>query len=132
MNKKPRCKRCGKPLSDPVSIAAGLGPQCRGAAQKNSTSRVRQSERHGRGGGGVIGAGNEGLSVGMITPIWRVYDITNGNIEAVLALHRDRYGKPQMVLLAPDVPKEIYTRAKQLAVIVIKNRKVLPGQVWVV
>ncbi|GAP11772.1 hypothetical protein BECAL_02965 [Bellilinea caldifistulae] len=129
---KPRCKRCGKPLTDPVSIAAGLGPQCRGAAQKSRSRRVRQTERHGRGGGSAINSGNNGLSVGMITPIWRVYDIPDGNIEAVLVMHRERYGKPQMVLLAQDVSKEIYTRAKQLAVIVIKNRKVLPGQVWVV
>jgi hypothetical protein len=131
MNNKPRCKRCGKPLSDPVSIAAGLGTQCRGAAQKSSSRRVRQTERHARGSGGATAAGSD-LSVGMITPLWRVYDIPDGDIETVLTLHRERYGKPQMILLAQDVSKEIYMRAKQLAVIVIKNRKVLPGQVWVV
>lgn len=25
-----RCKRCGRPLRDPVSIAAGVGPDCLG------------------------------------------------------------------------------------------------------
>ncbi len=29
--KAPRCKKCGKPLRDPRSIAAGMGPVCRGA-----------------------------------------------------------------------------------------------------
>lgn len=24
-----RCKRCGRPLTDPESIAAGIGPDCR-------------------------------------------------------------------------------------------------------
>lgn len=29
--KKPVCVKCGKPLSDPLSIAVGMGPDCRGA-----------------------------------------------------------------------------------------------------
>jgi len=28
--KKPVCTRCGRPLKDPVSIALGMGPDCRG------------------------------------------------------------------------------------------------------
>lgn len=28
--KTPTCNRCGRPLKDPVSIAIGLGPECRG------------------------------------------------------------------------------------------------------
>ena len=25
-----KCKRCGRPLTDPLSIAIGMGPDCRG------------------------------------------------------------------------------------------------------
>lgn len=28
--KTPRCTRCKRPLKDPVSIAIGMGPDCRG------------------------------------------------------------------------------------------------------
>ena len=28
--KKPRCSKCGRPLSDPKSIARGMGPVCAG------------------------------------------------------------------------------------------------------
>ena len=29
-----RCSRCGRPLTDPYSIAVGMGPECRGGAKK--------------------------------------------------------------------------------------------------
>lgn len=32
--KKPICSRCKRPLSDPYSIAVGMGPECRGGARK--------------------------------------------------------------------------------------------------
>lgn len=32
--KKPQCSRCGRALSDPYSIAVGMGPECRGGAKK--------------------------------------------------------------------------------------------------
>ena len=32
--KKPQCTRCGRALSDPFSIAIGMGPECRGALSK--------------------------------------------------------------------------------------------------
>lgn len=28
---RPRCSRCGRPLTDPVSIARGMGPVCAGS-----------------------------------------------------------------------------------------------------
>ena len=28
------CSRCGRPLTDPYSIAVGMGPECRGGAKK--------------------------------------------------------------------------------------------------
>jgi len=30
MNQRPRCKKCGRPLKSPTSIARGLGPKCAG------------------------------------------------------------------------------------------------------
>lgn len=32
--KKPVCSRCKRPLKDPVSIAIGMGPECRGALSR--------------------------------------------------------------------------------------------------
>lgn len=32
--KKPQCVRCGRALSDPFSIAVGMGPDCRGDLAK--------------------------------------------------------------------------------------------------
>lgn len=32
--KNPVCSRCHRPLSDPYSIAVGMGPECRGGARK--------------------------------------------------------------------------------------------------
>lgn len=46
----PRCKKCGKRLTDPLSIAAGLGPECRGGVgQTHASTHVhnRRSTGHG-------------------------------------------------------------------------------------
>lgn len=32
--KQPRCVKCGKPLKDPLSIAVGMGPDCRGSLSR--------------------------------------------------------------------------------------------------
>lgn len=32
--KKPHCSRCHRALTDPFSIAVGMGPECRGGLQK--------------------------------------------------------------------------------------------------
>jgi len=32
--KNPICSRCKRPLKDPVSIAIGMGPDCRGALSR--------------------------------------------------------------------------------------------------
>ncbi len=32
--KKPHCSKCGRALSDPFSIAVGMGPECRGGLSK--------------------------------------------------------------------------------------------------
>lgn len=32
--KKPQCSRCGRALSDPFSIAVGMGPECRGGLRR--------------------------------------------------------------------------------------------------
>lgn len=36
MKNKPKCKKCGRPLRDPISISIGLGPKCRGEASQVS------------------------------------------------------------------------------------------------
>lgn len=132
MSDQPRCKRCGKPLRDPLSVAAGLGPVCRGSTQTRKNKRGEQRMvKLGSQSNSSVG-GSEGPSATNNRPMWRVYSLVDGEIEAILALHRERYGKPRMVLLAEDVEKGIYNCAKRQVVIVIKNRKVMPGQVWVI
>jgi hypothetical protein len=40
---QPRCKKCGKPLRDPESIARGMGPECAGLSGRRGRSlRVRR------------------------------------------------------------------------------------------
>jgi len=63
-----RCKRCGRPLKDPYSIAVGMGPECRGAAAKRGARlpKPRWRVTHGR----VVFDGlqeNEGPLVGDLT-----------------------------------------------------------------
>jgi Family of unknown function (DUF6011) len=38
---KPRCKKCGKVLSDPESIARGIGPKCAGISSGGRSMKVR-------------------------------------------------------------------------------------------
>ncbi len=45
---KPHCKKCGRILRDPVSIAIGVGPECRGATSRSTRSpKVSQKRSHG-------------------------------------------------------------------------------------
>ena len=48
MEKQPRCKKCGRWLKSPLSIAIGMGPKCAGIAVTTGTSvRVRNSPSSG-------------------------------------------------------------------------------------
>jgi hypothetical protein len=110
-----------------------MGPVCRGATRKSRPKQAQFGVRSGRGGGMMMGGGPPSLLVGDNTrPLWRVYDMPNGEIEQVISLHKERFGKVGMVLLPLDVPGEVYLRAKRLVAIVIKHRKVMTGQVWVI
>ena len=42
-----RCKICGKPLHDPVSVARGLGPKCAGVANGGKSFRSTQTVQSG-------------------------------------------------------------------------------------
>ncbi len=41
-----RCKVCGKPLSDPISIARGMGPKCAGIASGGGRFRLPRRAAH--------------------------------------------------------------------------------------
>lgn len=48
---QPKCKRCGRPLSDPVSVAMGIGSECRGGSmgrRKLSKMQIRRLHSIGR------------------------------------------------------------------------------------
>lgn len=45
MTSQPCCKKCGKPLTDPASIRAGLGPECRGQGAKSTARRLARASR---------------------------------------------------------------------------------------
>jgi uncharacterized protein DUF6011 len=45
---QPRCKKCGRPLSDPDSIARGMGPECAGiSGSRGKSARVRRQNGSG-------------------------------------------------------------------------------------
>ena len=44
----PRCKKCGRKLTDPVSIARGVGPVCAGLTGYRRRVRTRQRRSSGR------------------------------------------------------------------------------------
>lgn len=48
--KKPRCCKCGRALTDPFSIAVGMGPECRGRLSKRGWRfpKPQYRIRHGR------------------------------------------------------------------------------------
>jgi len=43
------CKKCGRPLTDPVSIAMGLGPECRGAGPVGRGKTMKAAGRKSSG-----------------------------------------------------------------------------------
>lgn len=45
MASKPRCARCGRVLTDAVSIAAGMGPECRGDSSGKGVT-LKSKTRH--------------------------------------------------------------------------------------
>lgn len=48
--KKPQCSKCHRPLTDPFSIAIGMGPECRGVLKKKGWKfpKPRYQVRDGR------------------------------------------------------------------------------------
>ena len=49
MSQKPRCKKCGRVLRDPVSIARGMGPVCAGdTGRSGRRPQVRARRSAGR------------------------------------------------------------------------------------
>ena len=58
--KKPRCSVCGRTLKDPVSIAAGAGPVCRGASGGGHSNATPRARRH---GGSTYGADAAGIAI---------------------------------------------------------------------
>ena len=48
MDKQPRCKKCGRRLKSPMSIARGMGPKCAGITPKSGKSvRIRSKPSSG-------------------------------------------------------------------------------------
>lgn len=43
---KPRCKKCNRPLRDPISVAIGVGPECRGDAGGGKSVHVKVRKSH--------------------------------------------------------------------------------------
>jgi len=42
------CQKCGKKLTDPLSLAIGLGPECRGDSGARKTYRAKVAKHAGR------------------------------------------------------------------------------------
>ena len=61
MAQKPRCKKCGRVLRNPVSIARGLGPICAGETGKGR-QRYQAHSRHSKGEAyDAVGSGSNQL-----------------------------------------------------------------------
>jgi hypothetical protein len=59
-----RCKKCGRPLTNPISIAMGMGPECAGISPLRRSSSVRGRKAVYRGspyGAGVNHSGDADL-----------------------------------------------------------------------
>jgi len=63
--KKPQCSKCGRPLKDPVSIALGIGPVCRGTG--NGGRQVHVRSRCSSGHVYAAGSGN-GQQLSLFAP----------------------------------------------------------------
>ena len=66
---KPRCKKCGRVLSDPESIARGMGPKCAGVSGGGRKVKTRIGKRSGIPyNAGAIGSMQATLPIGDTTP----------------------------------------------------------------
>lgn len=84
--KKPQCIRCGRVLSDPYSIAVGMGPECRGEAKKRG-AKFPKAKWH-VSGGRVVFDGLQGkvelpaVNTGAVakrTKVSKILEVNNGN-----------------------------------------------------
>lgn len=57
---QPRCKKCGRPLTNPISIAMGMGPECAGISTSRRSSSVRSRKTTHRGSPYSAGANHSG------------------------------------------------------------------------
>lgn len=53
--RKPQCSRCGRALTDPFSIAVGMGPECRGKLSKKGWRFPKPRWRVHRGNVELVG-----------------------------------------------------------------------------
>ena len=72
---KPTCKKCGRVLTDPYSIAVGMGPKCRGDGPGRG-GHVSVPVK--RSGGKAYAAFGSGGSVGQPAPLVRDRGFTGG------------------------------------------------------
>jgi hypothetical protein len=65
---KPRCKKCGRVLSDPESIARGMGPKCAGVSGSGRKVKAGITKRNGIPyGAGALGSMQATLAIGDTT-----------------------------------------------------------------
>jgi len=48
MNQRPRCKKCGRPLKSPASIARGIGPECAGIKPQGRRVHSKSTRMRGK------------------------------------------------------------------------------------
>jgi hypothetical protein len=68
---KPHCGKCGRALSDPFSIAVGMGPECRGGMKKKGWKFPKPTYRVHAGRVELVGM------VGEVTPPAPTGDLTD-------------------------------------------------------
>lgn len=70
MKGAPRCSRCHRVLTDPVSISLGIGPECRNGSSHNGGRKASNGHRFGV---------SEQLEDGHLPPLERNYEVMPGN-----------------------------------------------------
>jgi hypothetical protein len=111
---KPRCRKCGRILSDPDSIARGMGPTCAGVTGGGRKGKVSIRKRSGIPyNAGAIGSTQVTLPIGDTAPKrLSKRDLARQNREERRRLFDERLPF-QCGLLLPERKPVIYTPTEE-------------------
>jgi hypothetical protein len=117
--KQPTCTVCHRPLSDPYSVAVGMGPECRGGASRRGIRfpKAKYRVHHGRveftgveGFEGPLGgvlpplSKRKELDIMMTGMYWQSNKPLEKSLPEAIAYYRKKYGQePTTARVNPSV-----------------------------